>query len=223
MNFVTVTRTVQVNPPTGPVLSGGNTHFGEYMDVMHEDAIPPAQTAVLTTRLGDGGGIFTMDVGGGHGLVIGDRLDLYWADGTQQGVVVTNVSGADVTASGPSTPTGNVLPAGSTPITVAKVIEYALQTYSTKVRGVVHLANGGRSALSFATAANVYNGATRVLTQGGGLTEKAERDGSGIGISFTNVTKAFVSCDKTTGPSEVLAVVLYGDRAFPSKPPLSDF
>lgn len=236
MNFVTVTRSVQVNPPTGPVLSGGNTHFGEYMDVFYEDAFPPALLATLTTRTDNDTGVFTMTVGAGHGLVIGDRLDVYWSAGAptpaldgedpggiQFGMVVSNVSGALVTASGTGTPVGNNLPGVTAVLKVSKVKEYAVQTYSTKTRGIIHMANGGRSGLSFATAANVYNGFTQVLTEGGGLTERAERDGTGIGISFTNVTKAFVSCDKTTGPSEVLAVVLYGSRAFPSKPPVSDF
>jgi hypothetical protein len=89
--------------------------------ISHEVTIPAAKTGTLTTRTDDDEGIFTLAAG--HGLVVDDVIDVYWAGGIRYGMKVSAVNGNDVTAGGVGGPgAGDVLPDQGTAVTVSKQV-----------------------------------------------------------------------------------------------------
>lgn len=81
-------------------------------------AISAAVTGTLTTRTNGTSGVITMTAGG-HGIVTGQRVDLYWAAGRCYGAVVGTVSGTSVPIA--SVSGGDVLPSTSTAMMVGKI------------------------------------------------------------------------------------------------------
>src|SRR4051812_43765099 len=53
-------------------------------------ALAAAKVGQLTTRTDNNTGVLTM--AGGHGILNGDRLDVYWTGGSRRGMSVTGVS-----------------------------------------------------------------------------------------------------------------------------------
>lgn len=74
-----------------------------------------SQAGTLTTRTNTTSGTLTM-TSGGHGIITGQRVDLYWASGKIYNAVVGTVSGTSVPIA--SVGGGDVLPATSTAIQV---------------------------------------------------------------------------------------------------------
>lgn len=105
-----------------------NTVVEEYDNAVGPDRfgtgnpIPAAKTGELTTRTNNTEGTLTMDTG--HGILTGDRLDLYWEGGSRRGITVGTVAGDSVplTDSG----AGDNLPAAETEITAMVPEEEAM-------------------------------------------------------------------------------------------------
>jgi len=87
----------------------------------HETELPAASAGTLSTRTDDNTGIVTLAEG--HGLEIGDVVDVYWGDAGgstyRYGMDVTDVDGNDVTIDGGA---GTNLPAQDTAVTVAEQV-----------------------------------------------------------------------------------------------------
>lgn len=82
-----------------------------------EQAIPVAQSGVLTVRTDTHAGSLTMD-SVSHGIATGNKIDLYWVGGQRRGVTVGTVAGAVVPI---DTGAGTDLPAATTVIQAAVV------------------------------------------------------------------------------------------------------
>lgn len=95
--------------------SGSNTGSDEGAEMASPASVDAAQPATLTTRSGNAAGTLTM-TNSGHGIVTGQRIDLYWEGGSCFGVTAGTVSGTSI----PFTLVqgGDVLPAANTAIIV---------------------------------------------------------------------------------------------------------
>lgn len=95
--------------------SGSKSSSDDAAEMASPESVLAAQAATLTTRAGNSAGTLTMS-SAGHGIITGQRIDLYWSDGSCFGVIAGTVSGTSV----PFTVVqgGNVLPAADTAITV---------------------------------------------------------------------------------------------------------
>lgn len=78
-------------------------------------AIPAAQPGVLTVRTNNTSGSLTM-TNAGHGIITGQRIDLYWTGGQCYGAIAGTVAGTVVPIA--SVSGGSVLPAAATAINV---------------------------------------------------------------------------------------------------------
>lgn len=76
--------------------------------------LPAAIAGTLTTRTSATAGTVTLSAG--HGIVTGDRIDIFWATGQGYGASVGTVAGDDV----PFTGLIGTLPADESPVTVMK-------------------------------------------------------------------------------------------------------
>lgn len=84
--------------------------------IAHDVTLNPAKTGVLTTRTDNTSGVATLEAG--HGIVVSDVVDLYWAGGRRYNVSVTAINlGTAVTFSGGA---GDNLPLAGTDLTMAR-------------------------------------------------------------------------------------------------------
>ena len=97
-------------------------------------SVLPAQPATLTTRTNNTSGTLTM-TNSSHGIVTGQRVDLYWAGGQCYGAVVGTVSGTSVPIA--SVSGGSVLPSTSTAISVGICQSCAFEVTGANVSGLV--------------------------------------------------------------------------------------
>lgn len=116
------------------------TRTGE-QEATWEVVLPIASAGTLTTRTLDTSGVATLPTG--HGIVMGDTIDVYFAGGVAYGATVDAADATTVTFSGAS---GTILPAQDDPVTVGKVT-----TINTALDGdEIHLAaisyEGGNSS-----------------------------------------------------------------------------
>lgn len=86
------------------------------MAVPFSPNVDPAEAGTLTTRTDDDTGTVTI-TDAGHGILTGDVVDVYWADGMRANMTVGTVAGTSVPIDGG---TGDVLPVAATAINVAK-------------------------------------------------------------------------------------------------------
>lgn len=96
-----------------------------------------AQTATLTTRTDNNTGTLTM-ASGSHGIITGQRLDLYWDGGKQYAVTAGTVSGTSVPI---DLGAGDNLPIATTSIKVGIPAETAFSVDGDSITG---LACGGQ-------------------------------------------------------------------------------
>ena len=124
-----------------------------------------AQPATLSTRTNDIAGTLTM-TNASHGIVTGQRVDLYWSGGSCFGVIAGTVSGTSVpfaTVQG-----GDALPSASTAITVGISQSVPFSVVGDNIKALVC----GRATASvrcyfvFVEASNVL--ALAVRNQSGG-------------------------------------------------------
>ena len=83
--------------------------------------VPAAKPGELTTRTDNDTGTLTME--SGHGIITGDRLDLYWDGGCRRGITVGTVAGLSVPI---DLGAGDNLPLVNTEITAMVPIEQNL-------------------------------------------------------------------------------------------------
>lgn len=97
--------------PTG----GSKTGSDAGAEIASPSSVPAAQPATLTTRVSNVAGTLTM-TNVNHGIITGQRIDLYWPGGSCFGVTAGTVSGTSV----PFTRVqgGNFLPIATTAIKV---------------------------------------------------------------------------------------------------------
>ncbi len=104
--------------------------------------VPVAQLGTLTTRASNIAGTLTM-TSGGHTIITGQRIDLYWTGGACYGATVGTVSGTSVPFT--AVTGGTVLPSTSTAITVGVCTKTAMPFTGSNLAG---LAFGGGTGLA---------------------------------------------------------------------------
>lgn len=103
----------------GSTISRQINRTGDYPSAP-EVEMPVAQTATLSTRTDDNTGVLTFG-SSGHGLTVGEEVDVYWDGGQQYDLTVSDVTGADVTVSAATT-AGDALPAQDTSLTACEQV-----------------------------------------------------------------------------------------------------
>lgn len=102
---------IALNVTVGGVTIAKNwTRDGEHPNP-YEVTLPVAQDGDLTTRTDDNTGVVTMD-DAGHGIITGNKVDVYWTGGMRYGMDAT-VSGTAVSLDGGA---GANLPADESPV-----------------------------------------------------------------------------------------------------------
>ena len=93
--------------------SGIKSNSDDAAEVASPASVLAAQPGTLTTRTGNTAGTLTM-TNAGHGIITGQRFDLYWTGGSCFGVIAGTVAGTSI----PFTVVqgGDVLPAAATAI-----------------------------------------------------------------------------------------------------------
>lgn len=133
--------------------------------IVKDPTLAAAKTGTLSTRTSDTAGTLTM--AGGHGIVDGDIIDIYWADGQATAALVGTVA----TNSVPFTlATGDVLPIATTAITA---MVQRVETFSFADADLVALAVGAGTAacsVTFYDDADAAVGAVRVARAADGAT-----------------------------------------------------
>lgn len=150
-------------------------------------ALPAAKAGTLTTRTSDSEGELTM--GAGHGIITGDRLDLYWDGGSRRGITVGTVAGNAVPLT-TLTGTGDVLPADETAITAMVPQEEEILFTGDNAKALAFYSQR-RGTIVLTTAADAESTA-RVLTAGVSSTWTPERDAT-VPTAGDSVAKAFFS------------------------------
>jgi hypothetical protein len=88
--------------------------------IAHEVPLPAAIAGVVTTRTSNVAA--TLTLAAGHGLAVGDIIDVYWAGGRRYNVRVDTVTGNDVAFDDTPTAAGDNLPAQAAAIAVGKQV-----------------------------------------------------------------------------------------------------
>lgn len=114
--------TISLNVTIGGVsVAKSWTRSGEHPNP-YEVTLPVAKDGDLTTRTDDNTGVVTMD-DAGHGIITGDKVDVYWDGGMRYGMDAT-VSGTAVTLDGGA---GDNLPADESPVVCCVQVEIPTQ------------------------------------------------------------------------------------------------
>lgn len=164
--------------------------------VMTEEVILPAAQAGAITA-----GVLALNAG--HGIVTGNRLDVYWAGGSRIGCLVGTVAGNSVPISGG---TGTTLPAAAaTPITcmVPQVKPFAI--LATNIQAVIVVCAGaGFATAAFTDATPTPKGSLQIGTIGSYIWYNL----SGIANPITaDPTQVFLSHSDATAGHTIQLVV----------------
>lgn len=123
-----------------------------------EKSLPAAKVGSLTTRTDNDTGTLTMNAG--HGIVTGDRLDLYWIEngvpGQRRGMTVGTVSGNSVPI---DLGTGDNLPAAATPVTAMVPVALEARFDGDDIAALVVDTGGARGQVVFTDGSNVEQAA----------------------------------------------------------------
>jgi hypothetical protein len=154
--------------------------------------VPVAQPATLTVRTNNTDGSLTM-TNAGHGIVTGQRLDLYWTGGKRFYAVAGTVAGAVVPFTG-STGGGDNLPIATTSLAVGIPTSAAFRVTGDNVTAILlSLPPGWNGYFAFDEAGTVENPAQYVA---GGTPFSWPGENSNILAGLT-VTKLWVSHDNS--------------------------
>lgn len=137
--------------------SGYGRSFAENQSVTTDNGwdigpvtVNAAVAGTLTTRTSDTVGDLTLAAA--HGIVDGDRIDIYWTGGSRQYALVGIVAGTTVPITAGE---GDVLPAATTAVTVCKVrSEGAQAIVHSNIEGVVVNAPTYATTFVFRTSAD---------------------------------------------------------------------
>jgi hypothetical protein len=112
MHTGTLSTTAQVGGITiqGTLSKTADSHMA------YNPSLPAGKAGSLTTRTDNDTGVATLSAG--HGIITGDKVDVYWSGGMRYGMEAT-VSGNEVTIDAGA---GANLPAESTPLVVTKQV-----------------------------------------------------------------------------------------------------
>jgi len=112
----TLTQTVSV---AGMSLQGTTTRQSDSrLGYSSDPVLPAAKSGSLTTRTDADTGVLTL--GSGHGIVTGDKVDVYWSGGLRYAMDVTADDETTITVDSGD---GDDLPAEDTAVTVGKCVE----------------------------------------------------------------------------------------------------
>lgn len=129
---ITVSRSV-----TGYASGSQSTTLSDATGVTADPTILPAQPAVLTTHTTNTTGTLTM-TNSSHGIITGQRIDLFWTGGQCYGAIVGTVSGTTVPIA--SVSGGSNLPSSSTPVTVGIPTQAAFVVTGNNLQSLVLVA-----------------------------------------------------------------------------------
>lgn len=191
---------------SGLLASGGvKSVSDDAAEIASPASVPAAQPGVLTTRSGDAAGTLTM-TNAGHGIVTGQRFDLYWTGGSCFGVIAGTVSGTSV----PFTRVqgGDVLPAATTAIIVGICQSIAFDVTGDSISALAcgHATAAVRSYFVFLETLSVL--ALAVLNQAGqvyvwdGTTKATGPVGSGP-VGSASISAVTLNPLANTSPVEV--------------------
>lgn len=121
---------------------------------------PAAKTGTLTTRTDNTTGTLTMTAG--HGIITGDRIDIYWTGGSRRGVTVGTVATNSVPF---SLGAGDNLPIVSTPVTVMVQNSEVVAITGANVVAIAFYCDG-KATVQFTTAGDVEIFGTTVAAGG---------------------------------------------------------
>jgi hypothetical protein len=111
------------------------------LSVVVQESVLAAQPGVLTTHTDSTHGTLTM-TNSGHGIITGQRIDLYWATGQTFNVTVGTVSGTSV----PITLSTGTLPIATTPIVVGIATETLIAVTGNNLSAMLYVAPPGVGA-----------------------------------------------------------------------------
>jgi hypothetical protein len=108
--------TVNINISVAGVSISGSTARTATGQIGHEVPLPAAKASTNWTKIDNDTGVATLATG--HGILTGDKVDVYWAGGCRYGMSAT-VSTNDVTVDQGA---GDNLPASAAAVTVSKQV-----------------------------------------------------------------------------------------------------
>jgi hypothetical protein len=162
-----------------------------------------ARPGVLTTRASDTAGTLTME--SGHGIITGQRIDIYWGTVGDGNYVTSATVGTVAGLSVPFTLAVGTLPVATTAVRVGIPDEVGFPVEGDDIQGIV--AACGTAPALFVFADDAADLLTEYTTMQGAFGWK---DGDGTNpLAGDTVTKVFVSVDKTSGSTtDAKAVVI---------------
>jgi hypothetical protein len=131
LGLVTINLTRSVS---GFIAAGETEALTDNEGILCQPTLLPAQPSVLTTRTSATVGTLTM-TNTNHGIITGQRIDLYWAGGQCSNVLVGTVAGTSV----PFTTATN-LPIATTAINVGIPVQVACVVTVNNVSAIVLVA-----------------------------------------------------------------------------------
>lgn len=200
---MTVSRLVFSRTVAGLIQgTGAKTVEDDAAEVANPSSVLASQAGSLTTRSDDTSGTLTMS-SGSHGITTGQRVDLYWADGTCYNATVGTVSGTSVPIA--SVEGGDVLPAQDTAIKVGIPYQVAFDVIGDNVSALACTGyTGTRCYFVFADAEDAV--LLAILLPAG---EMYAYDGSGTNpLAELDPVSVWISHDYTAALSTLQAVAL---------------
>lgn len=145
-------------------VGGAKTNSDDGAEVASPETVLAAQPGTLSTRVSNTAGTLTM-TNADHGIITGQRIDLYWEGGSCFGVIAGTVSGTSI----PFTVVqgGKVLPAAATAIIVGIAKRVAFDVTGDNITALVcsHASAAVRSYFVFLETLSVL--ALAVLNESG--------------------------------------------------------
>lgn len=166
-----------------------------------DNPLPAAKVGSLTTRTDNDTGVLTMNAG--HGILTGDRLDVYWDGGSRYGMVVGTVAGNSVPIDLGS---GDNLPIAGSAITAqVSIVEAFLLTGNQAITLVV--TGSDISTVVFRQAAS-----DSLAVRLNSPDQVYSWDGTGTNpLAGAAVVSVLLSHKSSGGSSDVEVAVLYDD------------
>lgn len=117
---LTVSYTAKVTAG-GVVIQNDVTRTGDAL-IAYEVTLPAGKAGTLSTRTDDDTGVVTAT---GHGLVVSDKVNVFWATGKRYGMTVSAVAGNDVTVGtgAGEVGAGDAFPAQATAVVITKQVQ----------------------------------------------------------------------------------------------------
>lgn len=178
-------------------VTGSLTVTGDHGEAAAPASLPAAKAGALTTRASDTAGTLTMD-SESHGIIEGDRIDIYHAGGVSYGAAVGEVVTTSVPFTGAA---GAVLPLDESEIVAAVAQSVAFSVIVADLAAMVaNQENNSRTHYVFVGAdAEDSPTATDILVAAGG---EFHWDGTGTdpfaGDSAVTISSVWISHEDTT-------------------------